>query len=72
MTQERIGDGEDAKITNAFINRVVREVHKAMGGLDPDIRLIVLARVQRDTAEAIQEIEVAAALSRSREGRLSR
>jgi hypothetical protein len=69
MTRDKL-DGEEAKVTNAYINRTVKEVHRVMGGLDPDIRLIVLARVQRDTAEQIQEVEMAAAVKRSREDRM--
>ena len=68
MPQEKL-DTEDAKTTNAYIQRVVKEVHRVLGGLDPDIRLIVIARIQRDTAEQIQEIEMAHAAKRMREGR---
>lgn len=67
MSQEKL-DAEEAKTTNAYVHRVVKEVHRVLGGLDPDLRLIVIARVQRDTAERIQEIEVAAALLREKGG----
>lgn len=66
MSQGKI-DSEMAKTTNAYIAHTVKEVHRVLGGLEPDIRLIVLARVQRDTAEQIQEIETAAALQRAKE-----
>jgi hypothetical protein len=68
VTQEKL-DGEDAKTTNAYIRRTVEEVHRILAPLEPDTRLIVLARVQRDTAERIQEIEEAAAMMRAREER---
>lgn len=68
MPQEKI-DIEDAKTTNAYIQRTVKEVHRILGGLDPDIRLIVIARIQRDTAEQIQEIEMAHATKKLREER---
>ena len=38
MPQEKL-DTEDAKTTNAYIQRVVKEVHRVLGGLDPDIRI---------------------------------
>lgn len=66
MPQEKL-DTEDAKTTNAYIRRTVKEVHRVLGGLDPDIRLIVIARIQRDTAEQIQEIEMAHAARKFRE-----
>jgi len=66
VTQKKI-EGDEAKIVNGYIARLVKEVHKVLAPLEPDTRFIILARVQRDTAEQIQSIENAAFMQRKKQ-----